>query len=34
VLIAVGATQAAGPYQVTTVSVDGPAAEFQVVPGG
>lgn len=34
VLIAVGATQAVGPYQVTTVSVDGPAAEFRVVPGG
>jgi hypothetical protein len=34
VLVAVGATAAVGPYQVTTVSVDGAAAEFQVVPGG
>ncbi len=34
VAVAVGATAAVGPYRVTTVSVDGAAAEFRVLPGG
>jgi hypothetical protein len=34
VLVAEGATAAVGPYQITTVDVEGRAAEFDVVPSG
>ena len=34
VLVAEGSTAAVGPYQITTVDVDGRAAEFDVVPSG